>query len=251
MAFLHRELDRMSDQLLAQRRRLEISQRLAAWQEVARAMAHELRNPLTAIKMGMARLSRVDPAGRGEADQARLSESLSLLEEQVEALMRMTQSFSEFARLPAMAPKPVQLRALMADVCALFREQGGAGVKLADGEEIALRADPDQLRRAFVNLLKNAVEAGGAGAPDVEVALRADRERALVVIRDHGAGIARQIRMGQFVEGGSQKPGGSGLGLPITQKILHEHGGSLRLDPAEGGGTVATVELPLAGEEAR
>jgi len=249
LAFVVDRFNRMAAELADQRRRLEVTQRLAAWQEVARAMAHELKNPLTAMKMALARIARLE-AARGEAEQARLAESAALLDEQVDVLMRMAQSFSELAKMPPADPRPLSLRPLLNEVCALYRTHGSVGVALSPGQDARVRADADQLRRAFANLVKNAVEASAEGAPAVEVALAAAEGRVRITVRDRGQGISRPISMGQFVEGGSRKPGGSGLGLPITQKILHEHGGSLRLEPAEGGGTLATAELPLDGAEA-
>lgn len=248
LAFAVEQFNRMTAQLVEQRGRLEVTQRLAAWQDVARAMAHDLKNPLTAMKMALARIARVDPSSGSPADRARLGESVALLEDQVGALMRMAQSFSEFARLPAAAPTEVPLRGLAGEVCRLYAEgRADVGVRLAPGDEVVARADPDLLRRALSNLVKNALEASPAGAGPVVLAVEAlEGATARITVRDHGAGVSEALAMGRFVEGLSQKPGGSGLGLPITQKIAHQHGGSLALSPADGGGTLAVILLPGA-----
>jgi len=115
---------------------------------------------------------------------------------------------------------------------------------VAPGGELQIQADADQLRRAVSNLIKNALEASPSGAAPVEVGLEQQAGTARITVRDHGPGVPAPLVMGRFVEGLSQKPGGSGLGLPITQKIIHEHGGTLVLLPADGGGTRAVIELP-------
>ena len=137
--------------------RLKAAEQIAAWQDIARALAHELKNPLTAMKLSLARLSRTDASS--PPDAARISEAVALLQEEVELLMRMTQSFSAFARLPAPRFQPVALRALLAEVCTLYQGTSPVPVELQPGEELTLHADPDGLRRLFGNLLKNATEA--------------------------------------------------------------------------------------------
>ncbi|QRN95650.1 HAMP domain-containing protein [Archangium violaceum] len=243
LQFLLVQFNRMGRELAAQRERLKSAEQIAAWQDVARALAHELRNPLTAMKLALARLSRAD----GPPDATRIAESVSLLQEEVELLMRMTRSFSDFARLPAPRFQPVALRPLLAEVCALYEGTSPVPVELQPGPEPTLSADPDGLRRLFGNLLKNATEASPSGAAPVHLSIEALPSSVRVSIRDNGGGIP-QVLEGPALTRGlfSTKPGGSGLGLPIAQKIVHEHGGTLRLEPAPGGGTLARVELPLS-----
>ncbi len=242
--FLFTGFNRMGEELLAQRERLKAAEQIAAWQEIARALAHELKNPLTAMKLSLARLSRTDTAS--PPDPARISEAVALLQEEVELLMRMTQSFSAFARLPAPRFQPVTLRALLAEVCSLYQGTSPVPVELTSGEEITLQADPDGLRRMFGNLVKNATEASAPGAAPVRIAVEPRPSALRVIIRDEGTGISTVLEGAALTRGlFSTKPGGSGLGLPIAQKIAHEHGGTLRLEPAPGGGTLAFVDLPL------
>jgi two-component system nitrogen regulation sensor histidine kinase NtrY len=243
--FLFAGFNRMGQDLLAQRERLKAAEQIAAWQDIARALAHELKNPLTAMKLSLARLSRSEPSA--PPDAARISEAVALLQEEVELLMRMTQSFSTFARLPAPHFQPVALRTLLSEVCALYQGTSPVPVELAPGPELTLQADPDGLRRLFGNLVKNATEASAPGAPPVHLAVEARPDFLRVTVRDGGAGIPAVLEGAALTRGlFSTKPGGSGLGLPISQKIAHEHGGTLRLEPAPGGGTLAFVDLPLA-----
>lgn len=244
LQFLIAQFNRMGRELLAQRDRLKAVEQVAAWQDVARALAHELKNPLTAMKLSLARLSRPD----GPPDAARVAECVALLHEEVDLLMRMTQSFSTFARLPAPRFQSVALRPLLAEVCALYGGTSPVPVELApgDGPEPSLHADPDGLRRLFGNLVKNATEASPAGASPVRVAVEPRDGAVRVTVRDGGGGVPEVLEGAALTRGlFSTKPGGSGLGLPIAQKITHEHGGTLRLEPAPSGGTLALVDLPL------
>jgi two-component system, NtrC family, nitrogen regulation sensor histidine kinase NtrY len=248
LQFLLAGFNRMGRELALQRERLRATERMAAWQDVARALAHELKNPLTAMRLALARLSRPD----APPDATRLAESVALLREEVELLIRMTRSFSDFARLPAPRFQPVALRPLLAEVCALYQGTAPVPVELLPGPEPTLQADPDGLRRLFGNLVKNAAEASTPGAAPVRLSIEALAASVRIAIRDGGSGIPSALEGPALTRGlFSTKPGGSGLGLPISQKIAHEHGGALRLEPAPERGTLALVELPLEPPEAR
>jgi two-component system, NtrC family, nitrogen regulation sensor histidine kinase NtrY len=245
--FLARELNGMARELSAQRARLQVTEQLAAWREVARTMAHDLKNPLTAMRMALARLTR---PGRGEAA---LVEAVSLLQQELEMLIRMTQSFSDFARLPDPQRRPLDLAALVEEVAALYRGQApAAGLQVRAALRPTVVGDPDQLRRAFGNLVKNALEAGGGEDGPVQIELRPGGPGSVeIVVRDAGKGIAGPIEGLELVRGlaSAKATGRRGLGLPIAQKIVHDHGGRLRLVPRAPRGTEAVVELQTAGSE--
>jgi nitrogen fixation/metabolism regulation signal transduction histidine kinase len=244
--FLARELNAMGRELAAQRARLQVTEQLAAWREVARTMAHDLKNPLTAMRMALARLTR---PGRAEAA---LLEAVSLLQQELDMLIRMTQSFSDFARLPDPQRRPLDLAALVEEVAALYRGQApAAGLQVRAVVRPTVVGDPDQLRRAFGNLIKNALEAGGES---VQIELRPSPGAPLtveVVVSDGGKGIAGPIEGLELVRGlaSAKATGRRGLGLPIAQKIVHDHGGRLRLVPRASRGTDAVVELRTGGSE--
>ncbi|WP_242592241.1 sensor histidine kinase [Corallococcus exiguus] len=244
LQFLLGQFNRMGQELLDQREHLKAAEQIAAWQDVARALAHELKNPLTAMRLSLARLSPQDAGTL--PDPTRLADAVGLLQEEVDLLMRMTQSFSTFARLPAPRFQDVALRPLLAEVCALYAGTSPVPVVLDPGEEVSLRADPDGLRRLFGNLVKNATEASPPTAPPVHVALHEAADgRVHVTVSDGGSGVPGVLEGPVLTRGlFSTKPGGSGLGLPIAQKIAHEHGGTLRLEPGAQGGTQAQVVLP-------
>ncbi len=165
LQFLISQFNRMAGELQTQRSRLEVTEKLAAWQDVARMLAHELKNPLTAMKMSLARLTR-GRAPTESVDTGKLTESLAILEQEIEVLLRMTQSFSTFAKLPPPTLRPIELSSLLEETCELYRAEFHG-----DGE-VRIEADPDQLRRAFGNLVKNANEASNPDDGPVRVELQ-------------------------------------------------------------------------------
>jgi two-component system, NtrC family, nitrogen regulation sensor histidine kinase NtrY len=234
---LVRQFNEMGAKLEAQQRRLATTEALAAWQQVARTLAHDLKNPLTAMRLSVARLGRS-------------GELVDALQAEIDVLLRMTESFASFAKLPAPVMKPVELRALLEDVIAIYGEGGEVAIELAGGPRVEVRGDADQLRRALGNLIKNAVEASPAGGAPVQIAVAADGGDAVITIADHGSGVAEPIEGRRLLSTlGTTKPTGSGLGLPIAAKIVHEHAGSLRLEPVEPTGARAVLRLPLGGGE--
>jgi two-component system nitrogen regulation sensor histidine kinase NtrY len=252
--YLAVELNRMGRELLRQRARLQVTEALAAWRDAARALAHDLKNPLTAMRMALGRLTR---PGRTEVA---MGEAVSLLQDELDVLIRMSQSFTEFARLPAPERRPLDLAALVTDVATLYEPESLPGrLDIQVTARPVVWADPDQLRRALGNLIKNAIEAtrasgdgAGAGAIHVAVASSEDGGLVRVQIRDHGKGLQAALEGADLMRGlSSSKAGGDrGLGLPIAHKIIHDHGGRLRLMPAAGGGAQAIVELPVAESRA-
>jgi two-component system nitrogen regulation sensor histidine kinase NtrY len=257
--FLAVELNRMGRELLRQRARLQVTEALAAWRDAARALAHDLKNPLTAMRMALGRLTR---PGRTEAA---MGEAVSLLQDELDVLIRMSQTFTEFARLPAPQRRSLDLAALVTDVATLYEPESlPTRLQIDVAIRPVVSADPDQLRRAIGNLIKNAIEAsragtaapglaigGDAGSIDVKVAPGDTSASVQVQIRDRGKGLGAVIEGADLMRGlSSSKAGGErGLGLPIAHKIIHDHGGRLRLMPAAGGGAQAIVELPVVRPE--
>ncbi len=239
LRLLVRQFNRMTAELEAQRKRLQLTEELAAWQTVARGLAHELKNPLTAMRMAVARVARLGSPAAAESSQ--------LLGEQIDVLLRMTESFTQFARLPAPQKISLDLAELLRETSTLY--SGGSPVPVeCVTDPLRLDGDADQLRRAFGNLIKNALEASRPGDGPVEIEAREHAGKARVLVRDRGAGIRARLDGAQLLRSlGTTKPQGSGLGLPIAQKIVHEHGGTLVLEPREGRGAQAVVELPLSG----
>ena len=229
---------------------LDRARRDAAWAEVARRLAHEVKNPLTPIQLAAERMRRrVLPALAG-AEAEVLDRASSTIVNQVAALKTMVDAFSDYARPPALALRPVSLAALADEVLALY-EHGPARIERRyDPALPPVAADADRLRQVLHNLLKNATEAAPPGeAPRIEVgtALVEDGNRrfAELSVADRGVGLPADFDATWFEPYRSTKPRGTGLGLAIVRKIAEEHGGHLRATPRQDGGARFALRLPL------
>ena len=228
------------------------AQRNAAWSEMARRLAHEIKNPLTPIQLSAERLRHKYLPKVQPVDAAQMDRLTRTIVQQVEALKEMVNAFSDYARMPAMNPTSVDLNALVLDVVELYRNASPA-VRFEtslDQPLAPVRADSDRLRQVLHNLLKNAVEAcSESGEPRVRVETRAGDDPDAMTelsIRDSGAGFRDDIIGRIFEPYVTSKPKGTGLGLAIVQKIVEEHGGTVSGRNVPGGGARVTVHLPPA-----
>ncbi len=223
-------------------------QRDAAWGEVARRLAHEIKNPLTPIQLSAERL-RHKYLKQMPAGQTGLFDRLThTIVQQVEALKTMVNEFSEYARSPKLHPEPVDLNELLEGVLELFRPtepQAELRAELQPGLPPVV-ADANRLRQVFNNLIKNALEAAGPQAR-IQVVTRlvevSHTSYVEIRIRDNGPGIDDQRLARVFEPYVTDKPRGTGLGLAIVKKIVEEHNGSVWLEGTDEG-TCAVVRLP-------
>ena len=227
------------------------AQRNAAWSEVARRLAHEIKNPLTPIQLAAERLRHKYLHKVQSIDAAQMDRLTRTIVQQVESMKEMVNAFSDYARTPALRSVPVDLNALVLDVVELYRTASPAvRFEARLGQPLpAVHADPDRIRQVLHNLLKNAVEACGDGeTPRVRTETRAGgaRDEALVAlsVHDSGAGFADDDVDRVFEPYVTSKPKGTGLGLAIVKKIVEEHGGIVSGCNAPGGGARITVLLP-------
>ncbi len=227
---------------------LEKMQRMAAWREVAKRIAHEIKNPLTPIKLSAQRLQR---KYGGEIGDPIFEQCTDLIVRQVEHLQQMVQEFSAFAKLPEVKPKPDQIEPLVEEIVSLFQHSHShikwELVFLTPIPTIPM--DREALHRAFLNIISNAAEVlHNHPAPKVTVTLRHDRQLGLVRVdvADNGPGLTKEERSRLFEPYFSRKKGGTGLGLTIVKSIVSDHRGYVRANHAEHGGTIVTIELPVA-----
>ncbi|HEX5684854.1 MAG TPA: ATP-binding protein [Ideonella sp.] len=225
------------------------AQRTAAWGEVARRLAHEIKNPLTPIQLSAERLQHKLEAKLTEPnDQAMLNRAVTTIVSQVQAMKQLVNEFRDYARLPAAQLQPVDLNALVAEVLVLYgdaQDKGVLVVQLDSGLPL-LRGDPTQLRQVIHNLVQNALDAC-SGRPDARVLLSTELERhpdgrARVLrlkVTDNGPGFAEKVQKRAFEPYVTTKSKGTGLGLAVVKKIADEHGASVRivnLPPRDVGG---------------
>lgn len=234
---------------------LNRAQREAAWAEVARRLAHEIKNPLTPIQLAAERLRR-RYLGRLPADDSDILErATGTIITQVEALKHLVNAFADYARPSPPQRLRIGLNALVADVLALYQQDSRLQLRRAlHPAEIVLEADPDRLRQVLHNLIKNAIEAsdqaGGLIRLDVGTALvqpdpDSAAQAALIQVRDYGQGLPPGFDLAATEPYRSDKPRGSGLGLVIVRRIVAEHGGRIEAGNAEGGGARFSLLLPV------
>ena len=224
------------------------AQRDAAWSEVARRLAHEIKNPLTPIQLSAERLRHKYLNAMRGAERDTLDRLTRTIVQQVEAMKNMVNAFSEYARSPIMQSRMLPLNELVSDVAELYRAGPKAkrlDVSLSE-EPCAVEADPDRVRQVLHNLIKNALEA----APDTRVVIttRMSDNRAMVEleISDDGPGFPDDLISRIFEPYVTSKLKGSGLGLAIVKKIAEEHGGGVTAANGANGGAIVVVSLPAA-----
>ena len=231
------------------------TQREAAWGEVARRLAPEIKNPLTPIRLSAERIRhRLLPTMHDPRDAQVLERSTETIVQQVEAMKEMVNAFSEYARAPRLEMTAVDLNRMVVEVTDLYRAQGAArNVRLKVDLDPALDVvvvDPGRLRQLLNNLLTNSVEAlEGQGAGSISVttrrALRGEAEVVEIAVEDDGPGFQREMIGQVFEPYVTTKAKGTGLGLAIVRRIVEEHGGHIEADNRPGGGARVCVDLPL------
>ena len=222
------------------------AQRVAAWREVARRLAHEIKNPLTPIQLCAERLRRHFVSAPSPT-RALVEECTTTIVGEVESLKGLVDEFSQFARMPAPRTQPTDLHALLIDVLTLY--QGifeGVELRFQPGDDLPMvSVDHEQIRRVLINLIDNAVEAmGQRGGIDIDTQYRAAEHIVRVVVADDGPGIPSAEREKLFLPYYSTKQRGSGLGLAIVRRIVAEHGGSIEVADNVPRGTRFVIELP-------
>jgi len=235
---LRQALRELAQTLAAARDRELEAERLRAFQEVARRVAHEIKNPLTSMRIAVDQLGRSD----GRADE-RTATAIEVLHAETDRLERLAREFADFGRLPEGPHSEV-------DLVELLQELGRTGVP--DGVQVRLTANGgprtllghyDPLRRAFANLLRNASEAmHGQGAIDVIVT--GDGSGIAVTIADHGPGIPDDLRHRVFEPYFTTKADGTGLGLALVRQTLEAHRGTIALTATPGGGATFAIVFP-------
>ena len=235
------------------------AQRDAAWGEVARRLAHEIKNPLTPIQLSAERMRRKFLGQMNAQDAQILERATNTIVAQVEAMKQMVNAFSEYARAPDMHFARFDLNQLITEVADLYRAQEGAAeLKLLPDPQLpAISADRMRIRQILNNLLTNAIEAleGRAGAC-IEIETHVAQENAKhaasveVLVSDNGPGFQRDLIGTVFDPYVTSKPKGTGLGLAIVKKIVEEHGGRIEADNRRSGGARVRIQLPL-GDGAR
>ncbi|MGH9360242.1 MAG: ATP-binding protein [Terriglobia bacterium] len=230
------------------------AQRSAAWREVAQRIAHEIKNPLTPIRLSADRIQRLIQRAGPDPISSRLlhavTESAELIRREVTTLKALVDEFSRFARFPACQPVPSDLNCIIENALGVFDGRlGGVAVhRDLDAHLPEVLADPEQMKRAIVNLIDNAAEAlERSSAKQIWLRTRLDSNREVVslIVADSGPGIPPEAKERLFLPYFSTKQRGTGLGLAIVSRIVSEHHGSIRVEENWPSGTQFVIELPV------
>jgi len=222
------------------------AQKVAAWREVARRLAHEIKNPLTPIQLSAERMRR-HFADAPSGARALVEECTTTIVGEVESLKGLVDEFSQFARMPSPRTVPTDLDQLITDTLALYN---GIFSDVAieprfEPDMPHVRLDAEQIRRVIINLVDNAVEAmDRRGRIVIETERDVANNVVRVIVADDGPGIPPAEREKLFLPYYSTKRRGSGLGLAIVRRIIAEHGGSIEVSDNTPRGTRFTIELP-------
>jgi two-component system nitrogen regulation sensor histidine kinase NtrY len=233
-AALRTALREMADALDRGRAREIEAERLRAFRETARRVAHEMRNPLTPIQLAVAQLSRSATSSQAEA--------IEVLNAEAGRLEQLAREFTEFGRLPEGPAAEVDLVELLGELARTTLPADMTARLDLDPATPALLGHYDPLRRAFSNILRNAAEACD-GKGDLEIAVAPDDGGARVTVRDHGPGISAENADRIFEPYFTGKAGGTGLGLALVRQTVELHGGTIQVEPTPGGGATFVVRL--------
>jgi signal transduction histidine kinase len=251
LAELAESFNHMTRELLIQKDRLIGAERVAAWRELARRLAHELKNPLFPLQLTVENLVRARQHGSEQFEEI-FRESAATLLAEISNLKTIVSRFSEFSRMPQPQLQLVQMNDVIRGVLQLFQAQleaPGRGQLTChlqlDPRLEPITADPELLHRAISNLVLNAMEAmPGGGRLGLRTRNEKDKDNICVEVSDTGAGLTAEECGRIFTPYYTSKEHGTGLGLAIVQSIVSDHGGTVRVDSEPGHGTTFVIELP-------
>jgi nitrogen fixation/metabolism regulation signal transduction histidine kinase len=241
IGLLAASFNKMMDDIQRGRDRIVYLEKISSWQEIARRMAPEIKNPLTPIQLAVQELHR-SYRGADSLFEAKLDDSLEIVEEEVGTLKRMVETFSEFAKMPSVQTQKEDLGVFVSDFLKLH-PQFVDSVVLKKQASVSVCLDRVLMGRVLSNILVNALEAS-QGCEPVELNVLADGIWGQVSIRDYGSGLTEEALQHLFAPYFTTKAQGTGLGLAIVKKIVLQHGGEISVGNAPGGGAEFYIRLP-------
>jgi len=252
VASLARAFNSMVREVRESRDRIVYLEKISGWQDVARRLAHEIKNPLTPIQLAFQQLEARYPAGpaRDPAFAALLADAGQIVREEIATLQRLVEEFSGFAKLPDVKPEPAELGDLVEEFVRTSPQLAEeAEILVRRGGPCPVRVDRALFRRVLTNLVRNAIEAARPARARVHLAVACAEDRAVLTAADEGPGIGLELRDRIFDPYFTTRREGTGLGLAIVKKIVLQHGGEISAGDRPGGGASFTLTLPL-GEAA-
>jgi nitrogen fixation/metabolism regulation signal transduction histidine kinase len=242
---LMNHFNQMAEALEENQERLIYLEKRAAWQQMARKIAHEIKNPLTPIQLTIQQLVDKYPGSEDTYHQL-LKECAGIINEEIGSLRQLVTEFSEFGRMPELHLQSGDLNEILREMSTLY--SGRVQLKL-DEKLPKINFDYDRIRRVLINLVENAIQADSDEQP-VSVISGVSKNVIQVSVKDLGEGISPENLSRIFEPYYSTKKTGTGLGLAISRLIIEEHGGRISVQSTKGAGTIVILEFPLEGSEA-
>ncbi len=247
---LVKEYNKKVDELAVSADLLARSERESAWREMAKQIAHEIKNPLTPMKLNIQHLQRA--RGRGKEYNEYIERVTSILIEQIDTLSNIATEFSNFAQIPNARNQVFELAGQMKKVIGLFETHDKATIKFNyEGcENIKVNADREQLSRAIINLIKNAIQAfPEENNGKIVITLSRKEDTAIIAVTDNGSGIPLELRDKLFGPSFTTKTSGMGLGLAIVKNIVENFSGRVWFETELEKGTTFYIEIPVYENE--
>jgi len=236
----------MIDEVLESREKLKRTERIAAWRDAARKLAHEIKNPLTPIQLSMYRLKRNIGA---EKFPGLFDECYDMITQEVDGLRRMVEAFSQFAKMPKPELQPCDINSLLHDVLNAYQGTSeNIQIKTEFTELPMVLADEKQLRQVLHNLIQNSVDAMPEGG-ELGLITQLEADSLKIMVQDSGYGMSEETQRDMFTPYFTTKEKGTGLGLPIVQQIVQEHEGLIAVESQKGVGTKIILSFPRHCEE--
>lgn len=242
--------NQMVGKLAESEKKLAQTQRDLAWRQMARQVAHEIKNPLTPMKLGLQHLSRAWNEKSANLEKM-FPKVVSNVLVQIDSLARIADTFSEFAKMPEAEKNIIYLNEVLHEVADLYEQSQSGGMEVSvsiPDKPFYVYADRDQISRVFNNVIKNAIQAiestDKKGA--LTISMRLEPNMAFIQIQDNGSGMSEDVKKKAFEPNFSTKSSGMGLGLAIVRRIIETSGGTIYFESQEGVGTTFFIDLPAA-----
>lgn len=241
---LEQTFNEMIDEIKQKREELIKYEKELAWKEMAKQVAHEIKNPLTPIKLAVQHLQQAYKDKADNFDDI-LKKAVSMITEQIETLTRIASEFSNFARLPSRKLEKCEVNELLKQAIHLFAQYKNVNFKFNCSEsELVVNADKEELRRAFINIIRNSIQAVNEEG-SVTISVKQEDENVQINIHDSGQGISDEIKNKIFEPNFSTKTDGMGLGLAIVKKTIDDLGGTISFTTNKDTGTTFIITLPI------
>lgn len=237
---LIKEFNRMTLKLLDAQYRTSKLEKMELWKDIARKVAHEIKNPLTPIKLSIQRIL-LNPDV--ENFKERVLSSLLIINDEIDRIDNLVSQFSSFAKIPMPFPSLFRFSNVVEVIREFFSHQG-VEIEYIHPEDDVIYADEDQIKQCLINLVKNGVEASDGISNKITITLKKDDEKVVVSVRDYGIGIPEDLKDKILKPYTTTKKSGSGLGLSIVETIVLNHGGKLYFESEVGKGSEFFIELP-------